>query len=497
MKLLVRLGNTISNHSLKRNELYHKLDMKTLFFFLLSLITITLSAQQVSVSEQIPLRLDSRFDIVGKSKGKTLVFMNKLNEFDLMAFTDDMKMAWEKEIEFEKKNPKILGTLASNDDSFILFYTLRHKNQTFLKAKEYDYMGNLVDTTSIKDFPNQLHQPNLQMYHSPDKTKVLLYEIAYNNIKTVFVYDIQTSKVLWEDSFEEVSLSTNGELDQIVVDNDGNIYLILPKDNFPSKNKTHYFEIIERNHRASKKDIYTIYLDSILTYDNYFEFDNLNQNLVAGGLYSTKNRGRAEGTYYLTIPKGSPTDFKITHHPFDQATIEEFLDKPKTKNKGIDETDVKETLFRRDGGALMISEQVKLSSRGGGSAYSNAYGRSGRDYFYNNLLINSFHPSGELHWQRVLHKKQYSYDDDGAFSSYFLMKTPSSIRLVFNDDIRTGNTVSEYILRGDGTHERNSILNTESEDLHLQFSRAVQVSSTELIVPSEYRNKLRFVRIEY
>ena len=66
--------------------------------------------------------------------------------------------------------------------------------------------------------------------------------------------------------------------------------------------------------------------------------------------------------------------------------------------------------------------------------------RSVVDYFYEDLFVLAFYPDGNLHWNTILHKKQYSQDDEGVFSSYFLFKTPAFLRLIFNDEIKFENT---------------------------------------------------------
>ena len=96
-----------------------------------------------------------------------------------------------------------------------------------------------------------------------------------------------------------------------------------------------------------------------------------------------------------------------------------------------------------------------------------------------------------------MHKKQYSQDDDAAFSSYFLLKTPSALRVIFNDEAKYETTVSEYVLTGSGEADRNAVMSTESQKLRLRFRDAVQVAANELIVMSESRSKLKLVRVTY
>jgi len=102
-----------------------------------------------------------------------------------------------------------------------------------------------------------------------------------------------------------------------------------------------------------------------------------------------------------------------------------------------------------------------------------------------------------LHWKEVLHKKQYSQDDDAAYSSYFLAKTATSLRLLFNDEIQYENTVSEYILKGNGEFNRNSVMSTENQKIRLRFKDALQISADVVIVPSEARNRLKLVKVQY
>ena len=96
-----------------------------------------------------------------------------------------------------------------------------------------------------------------------------------------------------------------------------------------------------------------------------------------------------------------------------------------------------------------------------------------------------------------MHKKQYSQDDEGVFSSYFLHRSAGNLHFLFNDEIKYENTCSEYILSPTGAFDRNGLLNTVNQSLRLRFRDAIQLSATETLVPSEFRNKLRLVLIRF
>ena len=104
---------------------------------------------------------------------------------------------------------------------------------------------------------------------------------------------------------------------------------------------------------------------------------------------------------------------------------------------------------------------------------------------------------GLTDWHRVFYKKQFSQNDGGIFSSFFPFITPSRLRLIYNDEIKSNNTVSEYILDPQGNYKRTSVLSTEDQDLKLRFTDAEQISSTELIVPSQKNYELNLVKIDF
>ena len=78
-----------------------------------------------------------------------------------------------------------------------------------------------------------------------------------------------------------------------------------------------------------------------------------------------------------------------------------------------------------------------------------------------------------------------------------MAKTPTALRVIFNDEIKQENTVSEYIVAGDGHYEHSTVMNTERKELSIRFRDAVQVAAGEIIVPSERRNRLKLVKIVY
>jgi hypothetical protein len=127
------------------------------------------------------------------------------------------------------------------------------------------------------------------------------------------------------------------------------------------------------------------------------------------------------------------------------------------------------------------------------------YSRGGSwvDFVYEDILLVSIHPEGDFHWNKIINKRQFSQDDNGLFSSFFVFSTPSMIRIMFNDEIKVNNTASSYEIFGDGKVNRTSILSTQYQQLQLRFLEAYQYSATEMVVPSEYKGSLKLVQIQF
>jgi hypothetical protein len=168
--------------------------------------------------------------------------------------------------------------------------------------------------------------------------------------------------------------------------------------------------------------------------------------------------------------------------------------------KGIQHLQVRKLQLRRDGGTVLFCERNHFIERGLSSARSsfwNSVPRRVVDYFFDDIVVITNMPDGKVHWRTILHKKQYSQDDEGIFSSFFLMLGERRIRLLFNDQILNENTCSSYLVNPDGSYSRESILNTEDRKLRLRFRDAMQINAQELVVPSEYNGKLQLVRVEF
>lgn len=470
----------------------------TLFFFL---VCWEANSQTITVSDGVNFKSAHKYAIIGKMKDHILLYQEKDNDFEIQAYNDKMGISWEKELELEKKKPQPIEVVGF-DDHFYVIYRFKQKGEHLVKVHKYNAAANLVDSTTVTSYGKRFTVPDPELIISENKETVLLVSTEFYSKLEFTAFSLREMKVLWEATYAPEDLNNGYHLQQIVVDNRGAMHMIINRENERiKKDKPHYFDIWSRY--PDKDQIITskIELEGKLTYDVYFQPDNLNNTLTAGGLYSEKNKARTQGYYYLQIPYGEPSAYQLYFHEFEEEFMEELVENKSKVTKGLFDIEVQDLAIRRDGGILLIGEQRKELDRRAtnyiSSYYSNDQVQVAADYFYEDLFILSIHPNGEKHWEKILHKKQYSQGDDAAFSSFFMAKTPKQLRLVYNDEVRNEGIVNEYLVRGNGGTDRKSVLNTEDQDLKLRLRESLQVAHNEIVVPSELKSKLKLVRVVY
>lgn len=150
------------------------------------------------------------------------------------------------------------------------------------------------------------------------------------------------------------------------------------------------------------------------------------------GLYSEKNRERANGAFYIRLASGSSVPQVVHNEPFDEKFLSILRQKDAgDDSKGVEEAEVKQLVLRQDGGVVMVVERNHQLQRG--ASAGRGFWRDGMrlviNYYYDDLFVLGIQPDGKPQWKTVLHKKQYSQDDEGTFSSFFLFLNSDKMRL--------------------------------------------------------------------
>jgi hypothetical protein len=455
--------------------------------------------QEIKTTPEILLQSSTKYEIIGNIDNVPMLLLDRGNDITIYAYDENMRNKWERDLKFEKRNAKIVGVVAQRK-SFSVYYKYKTKGRVHLRMREYDNQLKLKDSTLVKLYPRQSFSPNPSMYLSKNKSKLLFLHADEDTKLTAIVFDNKTKKQLRDLSFSPPNFSYREDFLDALVDNQGGIHLVSSKDNKKSKKETNRLEIMSFLANDSNFLYYSANFGARIWYDLELAYDNINQKLLVSGYYSEESTTEAHGIFYMNIDPKEPANLVSSYNEFDLLYLKLIKGKEVKKNVGFGDVIVQKIIPRRDGGILMIAERNKKVIRNlNGYNPSLASGQAAiqTDYYYNEILLYSFHPDGSIHWKEILHKKQYSQDDNAEYSSFFLFLNKRSLRFLYNDTIKKGDTVYEYKVNGLGGADRKSLFNTKSYNFMLKLREALQISGNEVIVPSERRSQLKLVRLTF
>ncbi len=478
--------------------------MKQLFLIIFCFQMLLTTAQNIDISDDIHIGSSTGYGIIGKFNDRFLFYQLDDDEVKLRAYDAKMHKIWEREVQPDhKRSAKILDVIGNKTD-FSVVYHYRKKNHILIKVHKYDGQVKLMDSALIFDWGRNFITPVLELKMSEDKKSALVYELIESRKIRALAISLDSLKPIWEQTIETSEWGYNDHFSQIVFTNRAEAFFIQEEDNRVG-NEKHRFKI-QRVDTDGKLASTVLPFKYFMTNDVKFSFDNFNRKLIGAGVYGNKSVGKSLGYFSFSLPpQYKEGDGVVLYNQvFDDAFVSTLLGKKTTDNKGLLDIKIQEIVHRRDGGILAIFEQVRyverrLAAAQGVGRYvnqSSALSLS-MDYYHDNFFAISIGAEGVIHWKSIFYKKQMSQDDDGRYSSYGLVKTPASLRFLFNDEIERATTVSQYMLNSVGENERHSVMNTAGQELYLRFHDGVQTGANEVIVPSEDRRHIKLVRIQF
>lgn len=472
--------------------------------FLLSAVIILnldlLSGQTALISDPLSIRNDYGYELIGRLRDRILLFRDKFNEFEVQAYDNQMHLSWNRELDdLDRRGIQIVAVIAGKND-FTVVHKVHRRGHTYLRMHKYDPGANLIDSMTVKDYGERVFMPpNLEVIQSEDRNCIMVYNDAERDKLEVVCFRIDKMQVLW-DKVIDLESADRYEPDpyEMALSNAGDFFLISEKNNRRAKIDNHSFHILHIN--SNSDDISEAPLQAYMTLDSKFVVDNLNRRLTGVGVWGDKNRNRANGTFFFSKNLDNSGVQTLHYEAFDEKFLSILRQRDVEEGaKGVSDSEVRQVVLRQDGGALLVAERNHEIQRG--ASAGRGFLRDGMrmivDYYYDDMYAIAFSADGKPQWKTALHKKQYSQDDEGTFSSYFLVKSAEHLRLLFNDEIKYENTCSEYVLSPVGEFDRNGILNTMNQDLRLRFRDAMQLNTSECLVPSEFRNRLRLVLLRF
>jgi hypothetical protein len=456
-------------------------------------------AQEVNISREINVRNDYAYDVF-YFDNKIYFYRDKGFEYFLDVFDKDLKYKRTQEIKPEDKKV-FIESIHSIDSTLIIYYTFKDKDKWILRAKKYSGDLSPIDTLDILISDKSIDAGEMKSVLSDDKSHILLFNINKSKIRSLLL-NTKYLDVVTDAEFELPDYKAREDFIEVTISNNGDIFYLFEKNNDEWEREDHMMRLLcYIKNVAFFKDVdFREYINS----GTKISYDNKNQRLCFAGLWGKKNTNEQHG--YFIFNKSIQELFNLDTQPIDKYLFDENIvfdlegiQKKNQKNYLYDFY-IKEIVHRQDGGIILITELQRELIRRTGNLTSfdrAALSRGYIDYYNEDMIVWSANIDGSISWRTILFKKQFSQDDEGIYSSFFIMKIPSQMHIVFNDEIKNNSTVSEYVLDPLGNFTRNSLLSTEYKNLKLRFSDAQQLSSNEFIVPSEKNGKINLVKVLY
>ena len=447
----------------------------------------------------------------------------------------------------EVKIPFINNQLSTFEDILLLgetiwlFSSVVVENNKLLYATPVNFNSTdqLNSSIEIDRFvngnPKLARQSSFDLVESGNSKNLLVLHNSpfekYNN--EVFSYKVFNSKLELQWA-KEIELPYKGQFFKLtnhLIDNSGNVHMIsaisperikgentdrgIPNNKYnlltyyPKENKLKEFEI-------TLGEKYVSSLSCALA---------PNGDLVIGGFYSNSAMYSIAGTFYLSVDPVSRRVISSNLKAFEKDFLLEFLPEKKIKKgKELSDFYFDHFIVRPDGSAVFIAEQYYMQiiytyndpfgygygAFGYGSPYYYSRNNYNYQYYYNELIVVSVNPQGEIEWTKKIPKRQLSTNDGGYYSSYALAHNDKNIYVLFNDNPRntpeyraknyelysmtkpSKSTALFLSIDNSGKIEYQPLFSQKDMNLILRPKMHYQPTANQLIIFSQRGNKYKF-----
>ncbi len=382
-----------------------------------------------------------------------------------------------------------------------IFFQLKEQKLLTLSASKLTQDLNLSSPKILMSIPiNQFRlQQGYRIVHSENKSKHLVYA----DIRTETSLALQASVL--DNEFNEINhidqLFDQPELyisDMAEISNEGTSFLLFSEKLTPRRMMDHA-QLYACNLGAHEFSKYTINLEGKFLSDAQLLYDNSNQLLYLFGYFADGKYNAPRGIF---ISRYNKNETISTNNHFVPITLQVSNGRSDLQNMKI-----RYTSLKKNGGLEMATENFYQQVRSISSynpSMNNAFmsmpetSRTVNEFNYEEIAIFNFKLDGSLAWSQTILKDQQTTDDNGIFSSFGVMEHPKGKAYIFND-LNTSNTrfMASYV-SAQGLVTLKEFQSTEEMNTWDIMPRsAVQISSTEIVMPCVTKSYLCFLKIDF
>ena len=463
-----------------------------------------------------PVKFPSKstdFEILGKNQSGIYVhYMGNQEDF-LELFNDQLRSVTRRPIVFKEKDYRIVDVLLADNGGYV-FYSKNIAGVQYFEAKRFagnlDFSATSISLDSLMKNRSGGFEP-FYVKQSPNRQYYTIFSI-YGGVNNFTVkYQI------FDDSLRSIGYGTfdnnrpNIVLKSLKINNNGVVCAVMVKQRMKvDKNSYPYDEVYTYLH-----DVTTQKQSQQISKEEGFLFKNVimdidNKTNKAYTVVNYVNTNNEDDIGFILFSSDlDPRLNRQLRYAYTQEAVNSMhsFETKDWRNKAMLITP-KEVIPQSDGGCLVITEghySITKVVRSDDymypySYYYGYYNTPTRVYdqdHYFDINAISLSNNGNINWNVILPKMQLTEGDGGFYSSFATFESNNLLKFLFNEDVYSNGNFIEYNLNPAGSSKRLSILNTEKDRLALIPQKGIQLSATEMIIPSEQKHNLQLLKLNY
>jgi hypothetical protein len=270
----------------------------------------------------------------------------------------------------------------------------------------------------------------------------------------------------------------------VALDNDGNAF-ILGINGFQrglARGRgapTYDYRILAYRQDGVEADEYIVSLGDMFLTDMKIDVSP-KKDILCAGFYSERGTWSIKGSFFVRIDRKTKEIEKMSAKEFDLDFITMNFTKASEnrarkraangKNVELYEYSLRDIVPRADGGAILLAEQYYVTTVCTTDPKT-GFTRCTNYYHYNDVIVVSIDPQGDIEWATKVPKHQVSTNDGGYFSSFAQMVTDDALYLV-----------KQGRLHNFTVNDRNGIVMLAKIDINGNVTRKALAANEEISV---------------
>jgi len=506
--------------------------MKGIFYIVFLLFFFSpVFAQRITYSE--PQREDNRdinFDIIGKIDNNILVFKNAKWKYAVSVYNaTDMSLKDKIDLDFIPDKAYNVEYIPYADN-FWLIYQFQRRGVVYCMGAKINSGGRLVgepvelDTTHIGSFgDNKIYST----INSEDKKQVMIFKILKRNDQFHFVTLLLNSRLqlLHRSRIDLDYDERNDVLSDFMLDNEGNFVFSKAVKSGNRSNLSKLF-LVTKAPLVNTFAINQVSLNELFIDEVKMKVDNVNKRYLLNSFFYSEKRGNIEGIFTsLWDVKGDST-YSTVFTKLDDSVRN--IAKAKGNIKlALNNFFIRNILLKRDGSFMIVAEDYSSQSSGNmgwnrwdymyGSPFMSPYdyyfyrpyygggfyqpfnrfnNAQNTRYYYDNIILLDMSKTGEVNWNKIIHKEQYADDNDNYLSFSTFIKE-AEIHFLFNLIEKRDKLLTDHIVTANGTMKRNPTIKSTERGYEFMPKLAKQIGARQIVIPCTFRNQICFAKIDF